>query len=57
MNLAYLCGMFLKLSDVNVQLQGKNTHLPHLADKITSFIRKLEKEVECGLIGEAKMLH
>lgn len=42
MNLAYLCGMFLKLSDVNVQLQATNTHLPHLADKITSFIRKLE---------------
>lgn len=42
MNLAYLRGMFLKLSDVNVQLQGTNTHLPHLADKITSFVRKLE---------------
>lgn len=27
---------------MNVQSQGTNTHLPHLADKITPFIRKLE---------------
>ncbi|XP_030298054.1 zinc finger BED domain-containing protein 5-like [Sparus aurata] len=42
MKLAYLSDMFLKLNEVNLQMQGKNTHLPHLADKITSFIRKLE---------------
>lgn len=42
MKLAYLSDMFLKLNEVNLQLQGTNTHLPHLADKITSFIRKLE---------------
>lgn len=46
MNLAYLCGMLLKLSDVNVQWQGTNTHLPHLEDKITSFIRKLEMRLQ-----------
>ena len=40
--LAYLSDMFLKLNKVNLQLQGTNTHLPHLADKITSFIRKLQ---------------
>ena len=42
MKLAYLSDMFLKLNEVNLQLQGTNTHLPHLADKITSFTRKLE---------------
>ncbi|XP_062336324.1 zinc finger BED domain-containing protein 5-like [Osmerus eperlanus] len=42
MKLAYLSDMFLKLNEVNLQLQGANTHIPHLADKITSFTRKLE---------------
>ncbi|KAL1268651.1 hypothetical protein QQF64_034014 [Cirrhinus molitorella] len=34
--------MFLKLNELNLQMQGTNTHLPQLADKITSFTRKLE---------------
>lgn len=34
--------MFVKFNEVNLQMQGKNTHLPRLADKITSFIRKLK---------------
>lgn len=42
MKLAYLSDMFLKLNGLNLQMQGPNTHLPHLADKVTSFIRKLE---------------
>ncbi len=42
MKLAYLSDMFLKLSELNLQIQGPNTHLPHLANKITSFTRKLE---------------
>lgn len=41
MKLAYLSDMFQKLNELNLQMQGTNTHLP-LADKITSFTRKLE---------------
>ncbi|XP_059375528.1 zinc finger BED domain-containing protein 5-like [Carassius carassius] len=42
MKLAYLTDIFQKLNELNLQMQGSNTHLPHLADKITSFTRKLE---------------
>ncbi len=40
--LAYLSDMFGKLNELNLQLQGKDKHLPHLADKINAFSRKLE---------------
>lgn len=42
MKVAHLSDMFQKLNELNLQMQGINTHLPHLADKITSFTRKLE---------------
>ncbi|XP_063323043.1 zinc finger BED domain-containing protein 5 [Pelmatolapia mariae] len=42
MKLAYLSDMFLKLNELNLQMQATNTHLPHLTDKVTSFVRKLE---------------
>ena len=42
MKLAYLSDVFGKLNELNLQLQGKDKHLPHLADKITGFTRKLE---------------
>lgn len=42
MKLAYLSDVFGKLNELNLQLQGKDKHLPHLADKITAFIRKLD---------------
>ncbi|KAI2645164.1 Zinc finger BED domain-containing protein 5 [Labeo rohita] len=42
MKLAYLSDMFQKLNELNLQMQATNTHLPQLADKITSFTRKLE---------------
>ncbi|XP_060780977.1 uncharacterized protein LOC132888901 [Neoarius graeffei] len=42
MKLAYLSDVFAKLNELNFQLQGKDKYLPHLADKITAFIRKLE---------------
>uniref|UniRef100_A0A3Q4HQ00 Zinc finger BED domain-containing protein 5-like n=1 Tax=Neolamprologus brichardi TaxID=32507 RepID=A0A3Q4HQ00_NEOBR len=42
MKLAYLSDMFLKLNELNLQMQSTNTHLPHLTDKVTSFVRKLE---------------
>ncbi|XP_050985391.1 zinc finger BED domain-containing protein 5 [Labeo rohita] len=42
MKLAYLSDLFGKLNELNLQLQGKDKHLPHLADKITAFIRKLD---------------
>ncbi|KAI4829931.1 hypothetical protein KUCAC02_001591 [Chaenocephalus aceratus] len=42
MKLAYLSDVFGKLNELNLQLQGKDKHLPHLADKINGFTRKLE---------------
>lgn len=42
MKLAYLSDIFGKLNDVNLQLQGRDKHIPHLADKISSFTRKLD---------------
>nr|XP_055067936.1 zinc finger BED domain-containing protein 5-like [Misgurnus anguillicaudatus] len=42
MKLAYLSDVFGKLNELNLQLQGRDKHIPHLADKITAFIRKLE---------------
>eukprot|EP00795_Rhopilema_esculentum_P002969 gene2969-1223_t len=40
--LAYLSDMFGKLNELNLQLQGKNKHIPHqVTDKISSFTRKL----------------
>lgn len=49
MKLAYLSDMF----------QGTNTHHPHLADKITSFTRKLEmweQRVKEGIIDSFENL-
>nr|XP_061783570.1 zinc finger BED domain-containing protein 5-like [Nerophis lumbriciformis] len=42
LKLAYLSDMFGKLNELNLQLQGKDKHIPQLADKITAFSRKLE---------------
>lgn len=42
MKLAYLSDIFGKLNELNLQLQGRDKHLPHLADKICGFTRKLE---------------
>ena len=42
LKLAYLSDVFGKLNELNLQPQGKDRHLPHLADKITAFSRKLE---------------
>ena len=39
--LAYLSDIFGKLNELNLQLQGKDKHLPQVTDKITSFTRKL----------------
>jgi len=40
--LAYLCDIFAKLNQLNISLQGKDTHLLQLHDKITPFKRKLQ---------------
>lgn len=40
--LAYLCDIFAKLNQLNVSLQGKDTHLLQLYKKITAFKRKLQ---------------
>ncbi|KAI4804158.1 hypothetical protein KUCAC02_025795 [Chaenocephalus aceratus] len=42
MKLAYLSDVFGKINELNLQLQGKDKHLPCLADKITGFTRKLD---------------
>jgi len=42
MKLAYLSDVFGKLNELNIQLQGRDKHIPHLADKISAFTRKLE---------------
>lgn len=39
--LAYLSDIFGKLNELNLQLQGKDKHLPQVTDKISSFTRKL----------------
>lgn len=39
--LAYLSDIFGKLNELNLQLQGKDKHLPQVTDKISSFNRKL----------------
>ena len=36
-HLAYLCDIFFKLNQLNISLQGKETHLLQLHDKITAF--------------------
>ncbi|XP_063766181.1 zinc finger BED domain-containing protein 5-like [Eleginops maclovinus] len=57
---AYLSDMFQKLNELNLQMQGTNTHLPHLADKIKSFSRKLEmweRKIGEGNIDSFQNLH
>ncbi|KAL6475825.1 hypothetical protein MHYP_G00168650 [Metynnis hypsauchen] len=39
--LAYLSDIFGRLNELNLQLQGKDKHLPQVTDKISSFTRKL----------------
>ncbi|KAF7644932.1 hypothetical protein LDENG_00213290 [Lucifuga dentata] len=51
--------MFQKLNKLNLQMQGTKTHFPQLADKITSFTRKLEmweKRVKEGNIDSFESL-
>ena len=40
--LGYLCDIFAKLNQLNASVQGKDTHLLQLHDKITAFKRKLQ---------------
>ena len=40
-HLAYLCDIFAKLNQLNISLQGKDTHLLQLHDNITAFKKKL----------------
>ena len=41
-HLAYLCNIFAKLNQLNILLQGKDTHLLQLRNKITALNRKLQ---------------
>lgn len=59
MKVAYLSDMFQKLNELNLHMQGIKTHLPHRADKITSFTRKLgmwEQWVKYGNIDSFENL-
>lgn len=59
MKRAYLSDMFLKLNDLNVQMQGTNAQLPHLAEKLTSLVRKLEmwqQQVKDGNVDSSENL-
>lgn len=52
-SLAYLASIFDKLNSLNVSLQGPNTNILSLSDKITAFKRKLERwaaQVEEGSV-------
>lgn len=42
MKLSYLVDLFEKLNILNLQLQGKNTHILEMRDKVNAFCRKLE---------------
>jgi hypothetical protein len=39
--LAYLCDIFEKFNSLNISLQGKETHILQLYDKIVAFIKKI----------------
>jgi hypothetical protein len=39
--LAYLCDIFEKFNSFNISLQGKETHILQLYDKIVAFIKKI----------------
>lgn len=60
MKLAYLSDIFGKLNEINLQLQGKDKHIPQVADKISSFTRKLamwERRLDEGNTDSFKNLH
>lgn len=42
MKLAYLSNVFWKLNELTLQLQSREKHIPHLADKISAFAPKFE---------------
>lgn len=41
MKLAYLSDIFGKVTESNLQLEGTDKHLPHLADKTNAFTQNL----------------
>lgn len=41
MKLAYLSDIFGKVTELNLQLEGTDKHLPHLADKTSAFTQNL----------------
>mgnify|MGYP002775206681 CR=1 FL=1 len=42
LKLAYLCDVFEKLNNLNTSLQGNNTHILKLSEKIAAFRKKLQ---------------
>ncbi|XP_060771673.1 zinc finger BED domain-containing protein 5-like [Neoarius graeffei] len=58
--LAYLSDIFQKLNELNLQMQGRSTHLPQLAAKMQSFTKKLElwgQRIEEGDTDSFQNLH
>ncbi|MGH0150397.1 UNVERIFIED_CONTAM: hypothetical protein FKN15_043981 [Acipenser sinensis] len=39
--LAYISDIFMKLNNLNVSLQGKNTHIPMLSNRNNGFVKKI----------------
>lgn len=41
-SLTYVADVFTKLNDLNLSLQGKDSHPFHMYDKVNGFIKKLK---------------
>lgn len=50
MKMSHLNNIFGKLNELNLQLQGRDKHLPHLADKISAFTPK-RNGWKCVIMG------
>uniref|UniRef100_A0A673YA89 Uncharacterized protein n=1 Tax=Salmo trutta TaxID=8032 RepID=A0A673YA89_SALTR len=55
--LAYLSDIFGKLNELNLQLQGKDKHLPQVTDKISSFTAMWGRRLDEGNTDSLENLH
>lgn len=59
-NLAYLADIFDRLNGLNMSMQGPNTNIMSLADKVIGFVKKMERwtaQVEKGSVEMFDGLH
>lgn len=59
-NLAYLADIFDRLNGLNMSLQGPNTNIMSLADKVIGFVKKMERwtaRIEKGSVEMFDGLH